>query len=313
MKIPTPRGDLGRAVVAALSDPRADARDVTPSGREDADLALWMLHELHYRGFEDATRVPSGTPACWRSAPAWRRSSRSACGPGSPACPRTSGDLATAIFEVIEKFEGASVSGFVHRHATTEQVLHLMRVRSMYHLKEADPSAFVLPRLSGAAQAGLAELLYDEYGGGRAERLHSGLFARGLADAGLDPAYGAYVDEVPAEVLEQNNALTMFGLHGRLRAAAMGHLAAFEATSSLPSRRMAQGLRRLELPESLAHYYDEHVEADAVHEQVAVRAICVPMVEAEPHLREDLFLGVFTCLDQEDRVARHLLATWEAA
>ena len=31
------------------------------------------------------------------------------------------------------------------------------------------------------------------------------------------------------------------------------------------------------------------------------------MVEAEPHLLDDLFLGVFTCLDQEDRVARHLL------
>ena len=114
-------------------------------------------------------------------------------------------------------------------------------------------------------------------------------------------------------MLEQNNAQTMFGLHRRFRAAAMGHLAAFEATSSLPSRRMSQGLRRLELPESLAHYYDEHVEADAVHEQVAVRAICVPMVEAEPHLLEDLFLGVFTCLDLEDRVARHLLASWEAA
>ena len=88
-----------------------------------------------------------------------------------------------------------------------------MRVRSIYHLKEADPSAFVLPRLTGAAQAGLAELLYDEYGGGRAERLHSGLFARGMADAAWTPTYGAYVDEAPTEVLEQNNALTMFGLH----------------------------------------------------------------------------------------------------
>ena len=113
-------------------------------------------------------------------------------------------------------------------------------------------------------------------------------------------------------MLEQNNAMTLLGLHRRLRAAAMGHLAAFEATSSLPSRRLAQGLRRLEMPESLARYYDEHVEADAVHEQLAVRAICVPMVEAEPHLQDDVFLGVFTCLDQEDRVARHLLDTWGA-
>jgi hypothetical protein len=311
--LPTPRGQLGEAVVAAARDPRSDVRATTPSSREDADLALWMLHELHYRGFEDADPHAEWDPRLLQVRVGLEAELEERLRARFPGVPEESGDLATTVFEVIEKFEGASVSAFVHRQATTEQVLHLMRVRSIYHLKEADPSAFVLPRLSGAAQAGLAELLYDEYGGGRADRLHSGLFARGLADAGLDPAYGAYVDEAPTEVLEQNNALTMFGLHGRLRAAAMGHLAAFEATSSLPSRRIAQGLRRLELPESLAHYYDEHVEADSVHEQVAVRAICVPMVEAEPHLREDLFFGVFTCLDQEDRVARHLLATWEAA
>ena len=43
----------------------------------------------------------------------------------------------------------------------------------------------------------------------------------------------------PVEILEQNNALSMFGLQRRLRGAAVGHLAAFEATSSLPSRRNA--------------------------------------------------------------------------
>ncbi len=313
MILPAPRGQLGEAVVAALRDTRHDARAVAPGDREDADLALWILHELHYGGFEDADPRAEWDPRLLEVRVGLETELEERLRARFPGVPEDSADLATTIFGAIEKFEGASLSAFVHRQATTEQVLHLMRVRSIYHLKEADPSAFVLPRLSGAAKAGLAELLYDEYGGGRAERLHSGLFARGLADSGLDATYGAYVEEAPTEVLEQNNALTMFGLHGRLRAEAMGHLAAFEATSSLPSRRMAQGLRRLELPESLAHYYDEHVEADAVHEQVAVRSICVPMVEAEPHLREGLFLGVFTCLDQEDRVARRLLTTWGAA
>ena len=87
---------------------------------------------------------------------------------------------------------------------------------------------------------------------------------------------------LPLEVLEQNNALTMFGLHRRLRGAALGHLAAFEATSSLPSRRMAEGLRRLGFPEEMAAYYDEHVEADAVHEQLAVRTIAGGLLDEEP-------------------------------
>ena len=118
------------------------------------------------------------------------------------------------------------------------------------------------------------ELLYDEYGTGDPDRLHAHLFARGLEACGLSPEYGAYVDDAPVEVLEQNNAMTLFGLHRRLRGAALGHLAAFEVTSSLPSRRMGQGIARLGLAQEMADYYDEHVEADAVHEQLAVRTIC---------------------------------------
>ncbi len=311
MLIPRARGELGETVTRTLRDPAKDPSGVAPTDHADAALTLWTLHELHYSGFDDADDHAEWDPrllAVRADLEAELEDRLRARFPGVDV----HGDLAGAVFEMVEKFEGASVSSYVRRQATLEQVLHLLRVRSVYHLKEADPSAWVLPRLTGPAKAALAELLYDEYGGGRAERLHAGLFARGMSDAGLEPTYGAYLDEAPIEVLEQNNAMTLLGLHRRLRAAAMGHLAAFEATSSLPSRRIAQGLRRLEMPESLARYYDEHVEADAVHEQLAVRAICVPMVETEPHLQDDVFLGVFTCLDQEDRVARHLLDTWGA-
>ena len=144
-------------------------------------------------------------------------------------------------------------------------------MRSIYHLKESDPTAWLVPRLAVRAKAALMELQYDEYGAGDPNRLHAHLFARGIEACGLRPEYGAYIDDVPLEVLEQNNAMSMFGLHRRLRGAALGHLAAFEATSSLPSRRMVAGLDRLGFPEEMIDYYAEHVEADAVHEQLAVR------------------------------------------
>ncbi len=123
----------------------------------------------------------------------------------------------------------------------------------------------------------------------------------------------AYIDDVPVEILELNNAMSLFGLHRRLRAAALGHLAAFEATSSLPSRRMAQGLARLELPPEMIAYYEEHVEADAVHEQLAVRTICGSLVAEEPQLVDDVVFGAFTCLDLEDRYAQRMLDEWAAA
>jgi hypothetical protein len=93
----------------------------------------------------------------------------------------------------------------------------------------------------------------------------------------------------------------------------MGHLAAFECTSSVPARRLAQGFQRLELPQPVIDYYTEHVVADAVHEQVAVRHILLPLVEADPDQLEPVFLGAFTCLDQEARTSRVLLERWDVA
>lgn len=46
-----------------------------------------------------------------------------------------------------------------------------------------------MPRLTGGAKVALAELQYDEFGAGRADRLHQELFARTLRGAGLDDAY----------------------------------------------------------------------------------------------------------------------------
>jgi pyrroloquinoline quinone (PQQ) biosynthesis protein C len=222
-----------------------------------------------------------------------------------------SGDVATQVVEVIESVPGPSVAHFVQREATHEQVVELMMLRSVYHLKESDPSALVLARVDGPVKAALAELLYDEYGGGRPERLHATLFARALEGCGLDPAYGAYVDLTPGYTLAVNNAMSLFGLHRRLRGAALGHLAAFEATSSLPCRRIASGIRRLGLPDAVWDYFDEHIEADAVHEQVALRNICGTLVADQPGLRDDVLLGAAVCMDLDAVAAERMIDAWQ--
>jgi hypothetical protein len=55
------------------------------------------------------------------------------------------------------------------------------------------------------------------------------------------------------------------------------------------------------------------VEADAVHEQLAVRTICGGLIEAEPELEDDVWFGAWTCLDLEGRIARHLFDRWGVA
>jgi hypothetical protein len=108
-----------------------------------------------------------------------------------------------------------------------------------------------------------------------------------------------------------SNVVSMFGLHRRLRAASVGHLATVEVTSSLPCRKYVQGIERLGLAREMADYFDEHVEADAVHEHVATRDICAALVEREPALVEDVFFGAAVCLLVDRLHAEHLLGAWE--
>jgi hypothetical protein len=312
MDLPTPRGPLTETLFSALrsgDDFFAVLTAVPDADAGDAALALWVLHQLHYR---DLTGVPDDLE--------WDAQLIRLRGLLERDLERRLRSRFTApsglgfvddFFGWVAEHDGASLAAHVHRDATREQVLELTRMRSIYHLMETDPTAWVVPRLGVRAKAGLMELLYDEYGAGDPNRLHHHLYARGMEASGLDASYGAYVDEVPLEILEQNNAQSLFGLHRRLRGAALGHLAAFEATSSLPSSRMVQGLERLGFPQEYVAYYAEHVEADAVHEQLAVRVVCGGLLAEEPGLEDDLWFGAFTALDLEDRVARSVLARWQ--
>jgi hypothetical protein len=314
MLVPKARGELSEALFDAL---RSEPHEVgslghfRPVDRDDAQIALWTMYELHYSGFEDVDDEMEWQPGILELRRALERDFE---GELRSRHPQTTLDepFAEGLFAYIADHDGPSMAAYVQRAADREQVLELLRHRSIYHLKESDPTAWVVPRLTTAPKAALMELQYDEYGGGDPNRLHAHLFALGLEASGLRSDRFAYIDDVPVEILELNNAMSLFGLHRRLRGAALGHLAAFEATSSLPSRRMAQGLARLELPQEMVAYYEEHVEADAVHEQLAVRTICGALVEEEPQLADDVVFGAFTCLDLEARFAQRMLDDWEA-
>lgn len=312
--LPSPRGPLSEQVLAHLRAAPAQLT-VAPGALDDATapdaaLTLWVLHELSYRGFCDVSPEAEWEPAVLTVRRDLQRDLEARLRARWPGHEFSPDGLADDLMAFIEADDGPSVATYVHTRATQEQVLELIRWRSIYHLKESDPSMWTLPRLTVGPKAALAELQYDEYGAGRPERLHTQLFMDGMAALGLSTDPGAYLDECPTEVLEMNNVMSLFGLHGRLRGASMGHLAAFEVTSSVPSGHLVQGLQRLGMPEPLIDYYAEHVVADSVHDQIAVRMICGALAQDEPEQAEDIFFGAFTCLDQEARFARAILGRW---
>jgi hypothetical protein len=320
MRLPKPRGPLSEWLVARLAGTGMAGTAATGAvpvadSWDDECISLWTLHELSFRGFEDADDRAEWDPALLgvrheletsleeRLRARWTRTDP------APVAPE---EVPEALEAVVAADDGPSLADHVRRHADRDQVLELLRQRSVYHLKESDPSAFVVPRLPVRAKAALMALQFDEYGDGDPNRLHSHLFARGLEAVGLRAEYGAYVDDALPETLEANNAGSLLGLHRRLRGAAMGHLAAFEMTSSLPSRKMVQGLERLELGGPMSAYYDEHVEADAIHEHLASRDICGTLAEDEPDQAGEIVFGAYTCLDVEARFASALLTSWGA-
>jgi hypothetical protein len=327
MHLPTPRGTTSSTVLAALAAP-AD-RDTSPAAlqrlagsvsstdptSDDFQLALWVLYELHYRGFDDVDEAWEWNPALLQVRASmetvFEKRLRERTRGLVSAAVEARGDIATRVTDLLEDVDGPSVARFVQRQATREQCLEFLVQRSIYHLKESDPASWVIPRLSDPVKARLVELQYDEYGAGRPERLHATLFAEGMAACGLSSEYGAYLDVVPGYTLAVSNAMSLFGLHRRLRGAALGHLAAFEATSSLPCRRYAMGFRRLGLAEQVAEYFDEHVEADAVHEQLALRDICGQLVDEDPRLAEDVFFGAAVCGVLEADAAAPMIEAWK--
>jgi hypothetical protein len=82
-------------------------------------------------------------------------------------------------------------------------------------------------------------------------------------------------------------------------------------TSSLPNRRYANGLRRLGGDAAATRFYDEHVEADAVHEQIAAHDMCGSFAAAEPEAAPDVLFGARCALAVDALWATEVFAVWE--
>ena len=326
MRLPEPRGPLTAALCAdlaggttlsartaeqarALPEP-ADPADVLRD--DDVQLALAICYELHYRGFDGVDEAWEWDPALLGVRRELERRHLAALRALVPAPSVPDAPVDEQLAAVIASDDGPSLSRWLARNGTLEQWREYLAVRSVYHLKEGDPHSFAIPRLSGKAKSAMVEIQADEYGGGSADRMHTELFAGMMRDLGLDDTYGALWDAAPAGAFASVNTMSLFGLHRRWRAAAAGHLAAVEMTSSEPSRRYSTGLKRLGFTERTTVFDVEHVEADAVHEQIAAVDMCGPLVADDPSLREDVLFGAACSLAVDALVATDLLAAWES-
>ncbi len=311
-----PVGDAETSL-AGLDALVEDALDRTTDILRDDDLqlSLFVLYGLHYGSVIDADDEwewhPTLVAARLSIERAFEQALRDVVAvPELPA--PDSESVAAALFELTQPDAGPSLSRYVARSADHVQLRELLVHRSIYTLKEADPHSWAIPRLTGRAKAAMVEIQADEYGAGRPDRMHSAIFAGTMRALGLDDRYGTYVDNVPAITLASFNMMTMFGLNRRLRGAIAGHLAAFEMTSSVPNRFFGNGFRRLGYGSGVTWYFDEHVEADAVHEQIAGRDLAGALAEDDRALLPDIMFGASACLAVDGWAGQHMLDAWTA-
>lgn len=304
-----PSGDLTPIALDADAITTAD-----PYG-DDLQLALHVCYELHYRGFVGVDVGWEWDPTLLHLRGRLERVFRAAVVADTAVDPDAGAAEVEAEMDALstEPVDGEGPSWFLRTDGTWEQMREMFALRSIYHLKEADPHAWAIPRLTGQAKASYVAVEFDEFGGGRGDRVHQQLFADLLRAADLDTTYLGYLDAAPAAALVPVNLMSMFGLHRASRGATVGHLAATEITSSPGSRRLAEALTRMDAPDACRAFYLEHVEADAVHEQVLRTDVVGDLLAREPETASDVLFGMRAFGFVEDRLADHMMECWLAA
>ena len=319
LALPAPRGPLTEWLFNALSvspDREIAPPDLLesedPLADDDFQLALYCCYELHYAAVVGADPRWEWSPSLLKFRAVLEDGMERALANIVPFS--TQEDVANvgeALQRIVRHDTGPPISRHLETQGTLDQMLEHVVHRSAYQLKEADPHSWAIPRLTGAPKAALLEIQIDEYGGGHVEQMHAVLFARTMEGLGLDAAYGAYVDLLPGITLATVNLVSLCGLHRRLRGMLVGHLAAFEMTSAVPNRRYGNALRRLGYGAPVTDFYDEHVEADAIHESIAAWDLAAGLAVAEPDVAPDILFGARALMALEARWANHLLTAWD--
>ena len=311
-QLPASRGPLSEALLEALTGVRPTAALPAVDGADpygdDLQLALHLAYEVHYRPQAGVPDDLEWDPALLAFRALLERPLLEALRGETSGSDDVESALAPLLLEPVR---GSGPSWHLAEAGELWQLREYAAHRSVYHLKEADPQAFVVPRLDGQVKAAVVTVQHDEYGAGRAERMHAALFADMLRELGLDDAYGAHVDAAPAATLLPVNLMNLLALHRSRRAAAVGQFVMIEVTSSPGSRRLSSAFARLGAGEAGQRFYDEHVEADAVHEQV-LRAGLRDLLQREPELAADVVFGVEAGLLVEERFGTALLDAWSA-
>ncbi|RDH12355.1 iron-containing redox enzyme family protein [Tsukamurella pulmonis] len=321
-RLPVPRGPLSQWAIRALEtgapDPRPQMaghiRDegATDVWGEDAQLALFVCQEMHYRGWGGVDPALEWHPAIIAARVALEDALLTAV--EREVEPITDGATASGALAALAR-DSVYAGGAVERlgaAADAARFRDYFAARSIYHLKEADPHAWAIPRLGPMCKAPFVAVAFDEYGAGHGRNVHQCLYADLLDAMGMASGYLEHLDRVPAAAIAPVTLMSALGLRRARLGAAIGHFAATEVASPPGSARMVAALERIGAPDAAVRFYREHVEADAVHELVMRHDVVGGLVTDDPGAERDVLWGIAAWRLVEDRLDDALLAAWRS-
>lgn len=147
--------------------------------------------------------------------------------------------------------------------------------------------------MSGDMKLALAENYWDEMGLGKADDMHTVMFARStsytnslLARSGIDMS-----SSVTPEALKNGNLLLMYALRRRYAPRLLGALTILEHTAPYRFAKTVKGLRRIGATEEAIHYHELHVTVDANHGKQLIERVLTPVIERGTNVLKEVCIG----------------------
>jgi hypothetical protein len=218
-------------------------------------------------------------------------------------------DLATGPHPL----EDPEWADFIREHITLQQLREIVANRSLFFLREPDPWIYAVPTLRGVAKAGLIDLLLDEYGWGKLDRMHSSVYARLMSALALEPAIDHFESVAEWRYLATLNHQWMLALTPECSRRLLGTIYLTEADSPGSMSNYLRAWERLGVSDpNVLEFYEIHVTADENHKDIALHEVVLPVCAEQPEAAGDIAAGIFDARTLEAEFAAGLAMRFQA-
>ncbi|WP_158083252.1 iron-containing redox enzyme family protein [Streptomyces antioxidans] len=184
---------------------------------------------------------------------------------------------------------------FLEKRASAEDLRFYLAQETSLDPRFDDILSFLTVGTNGAEKMELVQNLWDEMGNGNPAEVHTTVFAKTLADAGVSKEF---IDSnIMLESLVCGNVSAALALSRRHCYKAFGYFGVTEYLTPRRFRSYIVGCRRLGMPGSAYVYHEQHIQIDARHGPAWFKNILLPAIAREPRCAAQIALGTVMRLE----------------